>query len=443
MRRIIALILVVALLISMTGCGTLNGEPASAGEMLFFIVVEGSRTIVFIAGTLVICGIAWVINEITTPLYEKTGWCVCQLAVDAAKGWKSLTDPNEIHGDWSDMDENQLTFHDEHLMMAMEKETVQGGADRFLSGGKEPEEKTSLFEKWFGCDHEDKSYDAEKIAVTCDCGEETLDDLSFGEFEDYVPRKKLLFWSKEDQHDHALREYRRYTAVNNGLDPDVMLFLLDLDVPELEEAEKQKLSDITGFLSGAASLVAESAGVDDGFAKGMDIPTEFFGQVNKYFGAANHVLVVLKAGADMANYQELSEIPGKETEAVHAAMEVLKGATSFIPVGSVVFSKVLDTVEVGINSIAGNLRKNLVGKTARDAEIYGWNFAKVKNYWFVENEDQWKDGPSLKDLAKGNLSAEELYGLAPYIEYRLETEVEEIYGITLTELIKSYEKSGK
>lgn len=431
LKRIICILLVISLLFSLTGC---------VAEAVAVIDHLGT-TLLVLAGVLPITALAYGLNVLTQPFIEKTGWCVCQLTVDLAKGWKKLVDPRNLMDDWSYMEKDQVSFHEEHLEILSGLESVTEEQDRFLAGSPDQSaEKKSLFDKLFGCSHKKLTYDPETFAVSCRCGDITKDDLSFEAFEPYVP--KGFFRSKKKQYSYALKEYNRYCAHQQGIDPDVMSFLTQMNVPALTEENREKLSQITGYLGDMAETVSTGGEVDDGFAKGLALPTNFFSNVDKYFGYANTFLTLVKAGTDMQSAETYLQTPGKETEAVHSTIEVLKSSTSFIPVASVVFDEMLDTVEKGINSVRQNMRYDLVGKTARDAVLYGTAFANVHNQWYVENRDLWEEGPALKDLANAGLSKEELYGLAPYIEYRVDLEIESVLGVTLDEMISAYTKNS-
>ena len=147
----------------------------------------------------------------------------------------------------------------------------------------------------------------------------------------------------------------------------------------------------------------------------------------------------------MQNADQNMQSPGKEEEAIHSTIEVMKDATSFIPIASVAFEKALDTVELGIYTVQGNMRKRLVAyiavEHANDPDFYMINGSENLGGVNFNSTYNWENGPTLKDLANANLTKELLYGLAPYIEFRVNYEIESIYGITLEEMIDLYHDS--
>ena len=110
-KRVIAMILVICLTLTMTGCTTSDGQSMTLLGALLGIV----QGVLLGVGGLVIAVIAWVLETATGWQNKWTGWCMCGVSALLFKGWANLMDPSGIFGDWSGMTKRDISFHDEHV----------------------------------------------------------------------------------------------------------------------------------------------------------------------------------------------------------------------------------------------------------------------------------------------------------------------------------------
>lgn len=109
--RVIAMILVICLTFTMTGCTTSDGQSMTLLGALLGIV----RGLLLGFGGLIIAGIAWVLEQATCWQNQWTGWCMCGVSAFLFKGWAKLVDPTDTFVDWSEMGKSDISFHDEHI----------------------------------------------------------------------------------------------------------------------------------------------------------------------------------------------------------------------------------------------------------------------------------------------------------------------------------------
>ena len=95
----------------MTGCTTSDGQSLTLLGALVGIV----QGIVLGLGSFIIVGVAWVLEFLTGWQNRWTGFCMCGVSAFLFKGWGTLVDPTGSFVDWSDMDKNHVSFHDEHV----------------------------------------------------------------------------------------------------------------------------------------------------------------------------------------------------------------------------------------------------------------------------------------------------------------------------------------
>lgn len=123
-KRLLCILLVISLMFTMSGCGVVVEIVFSLGQVLLSV-----------GGNLIIVGIAWLAETITSPFIETTGKCACGFSTALFKGWNKLIDPSERLISWSDIDKEQISFHDDHLETLKDIESVEYESDRYLSNG--------------------------------------------------------------------------------------------------------------------------------------------------------------------------------------------------------------------------------------------------------------------------------------------------------------------
>lgn len=142
-KRVVAMILVICLTLTMTGCVNSDGESLTLFGALLGLV---QGFLVGIGG-LIIAGIAWVLEQATGWQNQWTGWCMCGVSAFLFKSWSKLIDPTGFFGDWSHMTKNDISFHDEHVESPSKTNNDEGNllvqtgrSDRFLANGRVPGE---------------------------------------------------------------------------------------------------------------------------------------------------------------------------------------------------------------------------------------------------------------------------------------------------------------
>lgn len=118
-KRFVCLLLVLSMMLSMTGCVYIDGQPVSLLEGAVYVIGGFLRAGTLILGDLAILCVTWVLDKITWPLYPVTGFNMDKPAGFLFRTWHRLIDPNKVHGDWSDMGEAE--FHEEHPLTIWEK----------------------------------------------------------------------------------------------------------------------------------------------------------------------------------------------------------------------------------------------------------------------------------------------------------------------------------
>lgn len=118
-KRFVCLLLVLSMMLSMTGCVYIDGQPVSLLEGAVYVIGGFLRAGTLILGDFAILGVTWVLDKITWPLYPVTGFNMDKPAGFLFRTWHRLIDPNKVHGDWSDMGEAE--FHEEHPLTIWEK----------------------------------------------------------------------------------------------------------------------------------------------------------------------------------------------------------------------------------------------------------------------------------------------------------------------------------
>lgn len=448
-RRVIALILVISLLMTMTGCGTIDGRPASLLEIIFYVVTGVIQAVALVVGSLVLAAVFWVVDLIMSPIEQAVGggdwWVVEDVAGPVVDGYGRLIDPTGKFIDWSrpeDEGSKQMSGsdHEPEETEPEAEETEQSDADGGDSGGLPQtggEEEKSLGSKivdWvsglIGCDHT-LFYNSDTLDIDCDCGVHFRlfdGEMTLEKFKPYVKKKFLQSQKKYDE--YVLQEYCRYMACNSGVDPEVLSMALKLNIPDLDAKKLSKLQDVLSFLAETSDTVSTAADVCDGLRKGLGISTEFFEKINSYFTAANMVFVTVQMGAGAVEFQRLAEQPGTERELIKNVIKNMQAATSLIPVAGVAFDKALDTVEKGLMVVLDHHEIQVMQDYVE--YIYLIENNATRDIWKIHNMSLWEEGPSLAELSELDLSAEELYALAPYIEFRLEYEMEEIFGTDIS-----------
>lgn len=146
-KRVVAMILVICLTFTMTGCTTSDGQSMTLFGALLGIV----QGLLLGIGGLVIAGIAWVLEMATGWQNRWTGWCMCGVSAFLFRGWAKLVDPTAIFGDWSMMRKSDISFHYEHVEKpdlvipnTGNKDEgnvlIQTGADPYSANGRMPGE---------------------------------------------------------------------------------------------------------------------------------------------------------------------------------------------------------------------------------------------------------------------------------------------------------------
>ncbi len=110
-KRVIAIILVICLSFTMTGCVSSDGQSIS----LFGALLGIAQGLLLGIGGLIIAGIAWVLEQVTVWQNQYTGLCMCGVSALLFKGWGKLIDPTCIFVDWSGFGKSDVSFHDEHV----------------------------------------------------------------------------------------------------------------------------------------------------------------------------------------------------------------------------------------------------------------------------------------------------------------------------------------
>lgn len=89
MKRFISLLQVICMMFTMTGCS----ELGSVATGLFQIVMK-------LLGYGVIIGVMWVVDLVTWPFVEKTGFNVNKTGDELCLKWTNLIAPDDSHEDW-------------------------------------------------------------------------------------------------------------------------------------------------------------------------------------------------------------------------------------------------------------------------------------------------------------------------------------------------------
>lgn len=460
-KRIIAMVLVISLMLTMPGCAYVEGEPVSLLEGIVYVVGGIAQAATLAVGELILAGVFMGLDKIISPVEEWLGWGdwwdVEKIGAPVLLWYGQLVDPNNRFTNWDlAMEEYKSRYEDEKS----DNEEQLGGLPQ--TGGDEPgfelpqtgPEETQrerslggkikhLWKKIFGCDHV-LLYNSEILEIECECGSRQLfyyEEMTFDEFKVYVPKESGQ--SQLEYNRFALWEYCRYVADHSDVDPDMLHYALQLDIPSLDEQKKEQFVGIVNFLSNTVGTI--STGVDhlDLTAKSLGFPMEWLGNINTYFSGVQRVFATVNAGMQMAKYDELLQQPGKERESVHAAINSLRSATSMIPWAGLAFNRALNTVEVGLETV-------LKGNDIKKLEQFLWDnldedspLSDVPRYWNIHNRDLWTYSgdnselkcPSLKELAAADLTLEQIYILTPYIEARLQFEMEQIFGDDLSTIL--------
>ena len=456
-KRVIAMILVISLMLTMPGCAYVEGEPVSLVEGIVYMVTGIVQAVVLGVGELILSGIFLGLDKLISPVEEWLGWGdwwdVQRAGVPVLAWYGKLVDPNNRFSDWDQLLEEYKAMSDDEEQLGGLPQT--GGEEPGIriphTGPEEPVEKQrslggkikQLLKKLFGCDHV-LTYNSEILEIECGCGSRHLSyypEMTYDEFKIYVTEESGQ--SQLEYNRFALREYCRYVADHSDVDPDMLHYALQLDIPSLDEQKKEQFVGIVNFLSNTVGTI--STGVDhlDLTAKSLGFPMEWLGNINTYFSGVQRVFATVNAGMQMAKYEELLQQPGKERESVHAAINSLRSATSMIPWAGLAFNRALNTVEVGLETV-------LKGNDIKKLEQFLWDnldedspLSDVPRYWNIHNRDLWTYSgdnselkcPSLKELAAADLTLEQIYILTPYIEARLQFEMEQIFGDDLSTIL--------
>ena len=105
LKRIISMILVFTMLLSMPGCATIDGRPASFFEVVFWIAGSVLQITALVVGELVLFVIFAVIDFIMRGIESVTGgdwWVVEDVGGPIMRGYGRLIDPKGRFGDWSE-----------------------------------------------------------------------------------------------------------------------------------------------------------------------------------------------------------------------------------------------------------------------------------------------------------------------------------------------------
>ena len=280
-RRIIAMILVVSLTMTMTGCT--DGAGGSVLDKLAYVVGNVIHAAVFAVGELIISGIFEGLDKLITPIEEWLGWGdwwdVQRAGVPVVIWYGRLVDPNNKFDNWDlEMEEYKAMYQnqddsDEEEQLGGLPQTGGGESDIGFphtgqeepsteppateapteevelpetgeeepavqmpqTGRAEPEKKSffgRIWDMFFGCDHV-LMLNTEILEIQCDCGESCLPytpEMTFDEFMDYVTKDVLQ--EEEEYEAYASREYARYRIHHSDecfhMNSDLELYGLDL-----------------------------------------------------------------------------------------------------------------------------------------------------------------------------------------------------------------------
>lgn len=124
LKRLICLILVFSLLLSMPGCATIDGRPASFFEAVFWLVGGILQATALVVGELVLFVIFAAIDVVMRGIESVTGgdwWVVEDVGGPIMRGYIKLIDPNGRFVAWS---EEEKTTEPEGTTPATEPNTV-------------------------------------------------------------------------------------------------------------------------------------------------------------------------------------------------------------------------------------------------------------------------------------------------------------------------------
>ena len=122
LKRIISFILVITMLLTMPGCATIDGRPASFFEVVIWIVGGILQMTALTVGELVLFVIFAVIDTVMRGIESVTGgdwWVVEDVGGPIMRGYGRLIDPNGRFADWSEPeDKEEIAIRDPNKFYA-------------------------------------------------------------------------------------------------------------------------------------------------------------------------------------------------------------------------------------------------------------------------------------------------------------------------------------
>lgn len=307
---------------------------------------------------------------------------------------------------------------------------------------KEAKEKAttlwnSIWNKRKQCNHEPVEYQKNLYVVVCKCGENDFPDL---EYDVFVEILKIPFW-KKDKNEYAVKEYAKYIAKGQLVDPSIMGFLMIDSFFNVSEEDSTKLSELTKAIESISGQVEDAAEVDDLILENLPVDQDdFFVDVGDYFGSVSDTLHIVNTTMDIRDFSEAMKEGSNKKQIFITLTNSLKGLTNIIPVWGNYFDKSLDVVAEGLVVLAEADKIDMVRQTVLDhvSKNLTDSIFLDKPWVNLEVKRNWKDGPSLVEIAQTDLPPEILAGISPYIEYRINYEFEQIFEETYQEMAKKH-----
>ena len=329
-------------------------------------------------------------------------------------------------------------------------EFVDEHGDEIADAGRQL--ATNLWGELIGCEHTPHTYRKGEVKVVCLCGANSFDHVDYEVFVDCIPSG--LFhpdsWFR-DEANYALHEYAKYIALYYSVDSDIMEFLVTLHKWDVDAVDSHIFQTAYSFAMNVYKVTKMATGVDTKMMNGISCitPDSYQGKVTDYMGAASTTFKLIKTVFDLNVLHKLqNDSSADNTEVFHAMATVIRDGTNWIPGYGFYFSEMLYVLEEGFavlddgakfQIVMNTMYMDIATNTADSIFTYEpWSNLHVKNPKTTRESD-WKNGPSLQEMEQANLSADMMAGLAPYIEFRLNYEIEQMLGVGLAELAATYQ----
>ena len=254
-KRIISFILVITMLLTMPGCATIDGRPASFFEVVIWIVGGILQMTALTVGELVLFVIFAVIDTVMRGIESVTGgdwWVVEDVGGPIMRGYGRLIDPNGRFADWSEPeDKEEIAIRDTNKFYAKDNIKEEKLLETSKTYGIPQGEESNIWTDLLDCDHTPYKYHESKCVIRCKCGANDFywwDDKEYWDFDTFsecIRGIRKVFRSEKKQREYCVDHYMMYGGINR------VIVELDnyLALPYVSKDEMEKWDDVIKMLN--------------------------------------------------------------------------------------------------------------------------------------------------------------------------------------------------